>query len=248
MAFLKEQILAHSDVTVFVSEKSRRGFFGPAPPEGRSMQLYPPVRSEVLDPPPAADRSFPGIPDSLFSVVFLGMVLRHKGVHDFVSAGLKALRVNPGLHFTIAGARPDPGYDERLRQTVAASGREDRFLFVDFIENPLPLYDRADVVSMPSLYEEPCGLVISEAMSRGKAVVAYETGSIRELIRDGEDGFIVPRGDVRALAERVEFLERNRSACRKLGERAAKTARRRAAPGPWAGRVQEVIQRVIARA
>jgi glycosyltransferase involved in cell wall biosynthesis len=52
---------------------------------------------------------------------------------------------------------------------------------------------------MPSLWPEPFGSVVHEAMSRGKAVIGTRPGGHADMIVDGESGFLVPAGDVAAL-------------------------------------------------
>ncbi len=58
----------------------------------------------------------------------------------------------------------------------------------------------------PALWPEPFGLVLIEAMARGKAVVASRAGGPREIVRDGETGLLVTPGDTEALARALRLL------------------------------------------
>jgi glycosyltransferase involved in cell wall biosynthesis len=100
---------------------------------------------------------------------------------------------------------------------------------------------------MPSLYEEPFGMVVSEGMIRKKAVIAYDTGSIREVIEDGRTGFICPRGNTQALAQKIIQLFRNRDAMKTVGEEAAATARARFNPDNYIAKLEDLVERIVAQ-
>jgi glycosyltransferase involved in cell wall biosynthesis len=80
------------------------------------------------------------------------------------------------------------------------------------------VYDRHGVFLFPS-YFEGFGKAFLEAMSRGLVIVGTEVGGMRDLIRDGVNGFLVPTGDAAAVAARV------REARPEMGDAAAATAR-----------------------
>lgn len=65
---------------------------------------------------------------------------------------------------------------------------------------------------------EGCPNVVLEAMACGRAVVATDAGDIPHLIDDGKTGFVVPREDEAALANRIATLLKDRELCRRMGE------------------------------
>lgn len=71
---------------------------------------------------------------------------------------------------------------------------------------------------------EGCPNVILEAMACGRAVVATDAGDIPYLVEDGKTGFVVPRKDEAALADRIATLVKNRELCRRLGDAGRKKA------------------------
>jgi len=80
--------------------------------------------------------------------------------------------------------------------------------FLGFVnQNLLPrYYDLCDVFVLPSEWE-PWGLAVNEAMNAGKAViVSNHVGARADLVEDGDNGFVVPVGDVALLAERLQML------------------------------------------
>mgnify|MGYP000997476360 CR=1 FL=1 len=68
------------------------------------------------------------------------------------------------------------------------------------------LYARAAVCAVPSVWEEPFGLVAVEAMAAGRPVVASRTGGLARIVADGETGLLTPPGDAAALADALARL------------------------------------------
>lgn len=138
----------------------------------------------------------PGRPCILFAGKFIGrkrpqdLITAFKSIVDDQSAG------NPYL--LIAG-------DGEMRddlEALAADAPEGSIRFLGFrgqTELP-PLYDLSDVFVIPSEME-PWGLVTNEAMNAGIPIIATtEVGAAKDLVRDGENGFVLEPGDVPGLA------------------------------------------------
>jgi glycosyltransferase involved in cell wall biosynthesis len=66
--------------------------------------------------------------------------------------------------------------------------------------------------------DEGCPNVIMEAMACGRAVVATDAGDVSYLINDGKTGFVVPKEDEAALADRIATLIKERELCRRMGD------------------------------
>lgn len=77
---------------------------------------------------------------------------------------------------------------------------------------------------IPSLWQEPLGLVVLEAMACGVPVVASSVGGIPEMITDGENGLLVPPGDPSTLAAAIDSALGNRSVYKKLLDGVRRTA------------------------
>ena len=106
------------------------------------------------------------------------------------------------------------------------------------------LQRRADVVAQKSL-AEGFGLTVSEAMWKGRPVVASEIGGIREQIEDGRTGFLVDPFDLRAFGERVSELLEDPHAAERMGE-AAQTRVRDLFLGPrHLGQYVDLLESVL---
>ena len=134
-----------------------------------------------------------------------------------------------------ARARPGraDGRRRRPRGGRAAAARRPRHRRVlgrvDDAEKQRVL-ERADVLCAPSLGGESFGMVLTEAFAAGTPVVASDIAGYRDVVRDGVDGVLVPRGDATALAETLRdlWLEPARRAA--MGAAAAERAERFAWP------------------
>jgi D-inositol-3-phosphate glycosyltransferase len=91
-------------------------------------------------------------------------------------------------------------------------------------QDTLPYYySAAEAVVMPSHYES-FGMVALEAMACGTPVVASQVGGLAFLVQDGVNGFTVPSGDPRALADRLAVLISDADLRHQIGEQAAAIA------------------------
>jgi len=112
---------------------------------------------------------------------------------------------------------------DALQRLADSLGLGDR---LRLLESPRPwqeLMAACDLIVAPFLSERFSSVQLLEAMAQGKPVIASDLGELREIIRDGVNGYLVPAGDVDALADRTAGLLDNRDALAAFGE-AAKAA------------------------
>lgn len=127
-------------------------------------------------------------------VLYLGRLVPSKGVHVL----LTALARLPDATLTIAGAGPGRARLERLARRLDLGDRVRFTGWVAPIERD-ELFARVRVLAIPSLWEEPFGIVGLEALSHGVPVVASAVGGIPSWLTDG--GELVSARDADALAD-----------------------------------------------
>ncbi len=128
-----------------------------------------------------------------------------KRIPDLVRAFARLQQVSPRTKLVLAG---DGAEKERVQQLVKSLGLGASVVFPGTQAELVPLYSAADLFVLPS-EKESFGLAALEAMACSVPVVATETGGLPEIVEDGKTGFLVPVGDVAALAEAMQALLEN---------------------------------------
>jgi glycosyltransferase involved in cell wall biosynthesis len=144
-----------------------------------------------------------------------------KGQRDLVAAAQRVLERHPDVRFVVAG---DGELRDELERLAAPLG--DRFELLGARADVPELLASFDVFAYPSRFEGLC-LAVIEAQAAGVPVVATPVGGIRETVVDGETGWLVPVGDVEALARRIEWCLENREEAARVATRARGVARAR---------------------
>ena len=152
-------------------------------------------------------------------VAFLGQIREIKGVADFIAMARRI--ADPNARFLIAGECRDPekfpgSYSEQDLENLA--GGDSRIRYIGYVKDVENVYHTADVVVVPSRWQEPLGLINLEAGACRKPVVATRVGGIPEVVQDGVNGYLVEPGDVDALTERVSELIADPSLRTRMGE------------------------------
>ncbi|MBI4787788.1 MAG: glycosyltransferase family 4 protein [Chloroflexi bacterium] len=161
--------------------------------------------AQVYFVPNAIDESYFHLSDlgTGSTILYAGRVIRRKRTLDLVYAFAKVAERMPSAHLRIAGEYDsEPAYGERVRQQIAASGLTDRVEMLGGLsEHAIQReFEACDVLALPSI-QETTPMVIAEAMAAGKPVVATPVGGVAEMVRDRENGFLVPVGDTDRLAD-----------------------------------------------
>lgn len=97
-------------------------------------------------------------------------------------------------------------------------GLGDDVVFTGELADTRPAYAAMDIFVLPSAQPEPFGGVVMEAMCMGLPVIATNIGGSVEQVADGETGFLIPAGDVGALADKLELLLRDADLRKRFGE------------------------------
>ncbi len=151
---------------------------------------FDPQRAALAALRPQADR---------LRITFVGQAVERKGLPLLLRA-FEALREHIPTELTVIG----PSLHEL--SPLMLDMRDVRVLGkVDDETKQLEL-ERSDVLCAPSLGGESFGMVLTEAFASGTPVVASDIAGYRDVVRDGVDGVLVPRGDAQALAETLRDL------------------------------------------
>ncbi len=177
--------------TRFLAEELVRGGLE----RGRIEVLpYGIANADLCDLPPV--RRDPTAP---VRFAYFGGLSKHKGVHVLLEA---FGRLRAPAELSIRGYSTDAPYVERLRRASSAGGV---VWHGGYERSELPAFlAETDVVVVPSIWAENYPLVIREAFSARRPVLASRFGALGESVRDGVDGLLFERGDPASLAGALE--------------------------------------------
>jgi glycosyltransferase involved in cell wall biosynthesis len=162
---------------------------------GVDTERYRPVRSEAER---AALREALGLLPGHATILLVGRIAPEKGVDVL----LRAVRIlsedstQPQVDLVIAGEEQDATFMRQLRDEA----RGLPVTWPPWQPDVVGLYGIADVVAVPSIWPEPFGLVVLEALACERPVVASDVGGLPEVLHGVLPEFLVPPGDPGALA------------------------------------------------
>lgn len=192
--------------------------------------VFPPDRAVSImgagiDPrlfyaPPARERHAPLV------FLFASRLLASKGVGDFLAAARILAGRGSTARFLIAGPG-DPGFPDNVDVAGAlAESPTDRIRFLGAVSpDAMPdLLRRADVVCLPSRLSEGFPRSLIEAAACGCALIGTDQPAIRQIVIEGETGWLVPAGDPAALVDAMAVADADPARTRAMGGHAARHA------------------------
>jgi len=158
-------------------------------------------------------RSKLGLNRSDFLVIVVAELIKRKNLNDIIMAIKLAKERKYPIRLLIAG---DGVMEQQLKDLVFANDLDNDVFFLGRRSDVPELLYISDVLVMTSLHE---GLprAVMEAMAMEKPVVAYNIRGVRELVVDGETGFLVKFGDVGGLADKIIFLMDHPDIAKEMG-------------------------------
>ncbi|MBI3813513.1 MAG: glycosyltransferase family 4 protein [Nitrospinae bacterium] len=137
----------------------------------------------------------------------------------FVSGRLRDNRKGFAVLLEAAKKLREKRKDFKVFATIDKPFSEDYIVSLGWLDHQKikEIYQDMDICVVPSLWEEPFGMVAVEAMASGKPVVASKVGGLSESVEDGVTGFHFPSGDADVLAEKLNTLLDSDSLRQKMG-------------------------------
>jgi glycosyltransferase involved in cell wall biosynthesis len=177
-----------------------------------------------------------GISPDAFTVGWIGRMTGVKRTDDVLLAFRSLLARGVEARLCMVGDGPDRADVERRAHELGVM-RET--LFLGYQEDVAPYFAAFDAFVLPSA-NEGTPVTTIEALAAGRPVVATSVGGVPDVVRDGEDGFLVPAGDVNALAGRLAELAHDPG----LRERMGAAGRERVLPRYAVERLVDDVDRL----
>jgi glycosyltransferase involved in cell wall biosynthesis len=161
------------------------------------------------------ERKLKRFPAKKKEILFVGRLVYEKGVHLYVDA-IKAIAVKyPDWSFGLIGSfrlgenTNKNLYSEKIIKKMKAIGSQAQlygFKDQEFVEQKMKT---ASIIVIPSIWEEPFGLVAAEAMSNGACIIASKIGGIPEIIKD--NGILINNLNLHKLLSNLDYLISNKN-------------------------------------
>jgi glycosyltransferase involved in cell wall biosynthesis len=234
---LERFVVGRADEVIATSDEIAVRFKGVAP----RITTIAPVH-EVADAARtrAEVRAALGLDESTPLVVAVGRLHHQKGF-DVLLEALAQVRSTRAVHAAIVGGGPE---DAWLAATSQQLGLDGSVTFIGHSDRPVDELAAADLVVIPSRWESG-PLVLLEAMSHGRPVVATPVGFVPDLVRDGETGWVVPVEAPGPLAAAIVTALADPAAAEEIGRAGQAAVRPRLDHAAAATAVEAVYRRVL---
>jgi len=151
-------------------------------------------------------------------LLFMGRIVKRKGIDSIIQALTILKKREIDFKFILAGAGPDQS--AFVNKCSAIFGSEFEFKGVVSGLEKTELLKKCDIFLLPSLYGEGLPISLLECMSFGLVPLVTDDGSMKYIIKTGENGIIIEKGSSTSLAEAIENLIVNRECIEKIGKSA----------------------------
>lgn len=199
-----------------------------------------------------------GVDPNVPFVLFVGRITRQKGIVHLVNA---IQYLNPDIQVVLCAGAPDtPEIATEMKAAVQAAQRPGVIWIQEMVNKATvyELYSHAAVFCCPSIYE-PFGIINLEAMACETAVVASAVGGIKEVVVDGETGYLVPLEQMsespfepldpdrfaRDLASRINALMADPALRKKMGKAGRKRAEEKFSWGAIARQTEALYRSLL---
>ena len=155
-----------------------------------------------------------GIPQNSNVIGVVGRLVPIKGHKYLVSAAKMIIKEFYNTVFVFVG---DGYLESRLERQSESLGVGKNIIFTGWRKDVIEVLNLFDILVLPSL-NEGMGKVLIEGMALSKPIVASSVGGIIDLVKNGDNGILVPPRDSDALEEAILKLIRNKNLAQKLGK------------------------------
>jgi glycosyltransferase involved in cell wall biosynthesis len=170
-------------------------------------------------------------------VAFAGRISPEKGLDVLLAAAERM----PGIPFKVAGDGPV------LSEMRARAPRNVEFLGRLAFDELVAFYRRCRVLVVPSLWFEPFGMVVVDAMALGVPVIASRIGGLPDVVDDGITGSLFEPGNAEDLVAKVQALWNHPQLCERMGGAGRAKALRQYSPEAYFDNLMAVYETAIRR-
>lgn len=232
-------------MVITVSEDLRQELLAAGLPGERVVTIHNAIDAEAFasqDIQPGAHlRQQLGLGRNQPVITVVGRLIPGKGHRYFLEAAGQVLRALPEARFLVVGVGPLRGTLEALS---VALGIQQAVSFLGFRRDVAALMKASDLIVLPSL-EEGLSVVLLEALSLARPLVATAVGGTPEVVKHKETGVLVPPADPKPLAEAMLYLLNHPEEGKRLAERGREIVLQQFSVETTARKIADVYREVL---
>lgn len=181
-------------------------------PQQTFLQIFNGVDTEFYQPGKRTDDDR----KKEFKILLASRLSKRKGFKYAIKAFAKLQKKYANISMTIAGGEGDAMVELKDQVTKLKLENKIKFSGAYLKEESPQIYNQADVFVMPS-FNEGMSNNLLEALATGLPVLMTPTGGAEELIKDGENGYLIKMKDVDSIIEKLKILIDNSQKCKEMG-------------------------------
>ncbi|WP_148334952.1 glycosyltransferase family 4 protein [Acinetobacter lwoffii] len=158
------------------------------------------------------------------SFIFIARLLAEKGIHDYIKAAKIVKSQYPHINFTVLGAIDKEALGSLKEEELESLVRTNIIEYPGHVSNVSEWIEKSSVFVLPSYYREGVPRSTQEAMAIGRAIITTDVPGCRETVIDGVNGFLVPKWNPEALAEKMIYFIEHPEQIRLMGAESYKLA------------------------
>jgi glycosyltransferase involved in cell wall biosynthesis len=184
--------------------------------------------------PPPLPKDF----DKTLRLVHVANISDYKGLDVLI----EGLTNHSDFSLAVVGRIIDPAFFDYVQQLIKERGLENkvRFLGLQSGERVHQQLEKSHIFALPSFYES-FGIAYIEALGHGLPIIGTNSGGIKEIITDGEEGFLVPSGNPEMIAQHLEEMQEDRSMLRRMSKAALERYRSLPTWGESVNRIHDLL-------
>lgn len=161
---------------------------------------------------------------SNISFIFIARLLAEKGIYDYIKAAKIVKEKYPSVKFTVLGSIDKEALGSLKEEELQSLVQTNILEYPGHVNNVSEWIDRASVFVLPSYYREGVPRSTQEAMAIGRAIITTNVPGCRETVINGVNGFLVPKWNPEALAEKMIYFIEHPEQIRTMGNESHKIA------------------------
>lgn len=159
--------------------------------------------------------------------LFIGRLLKEKGIHEFIAAAKQVRHRFPNTIFTVLGAIDEVNPGALSQQELDTYIQSGLIEYPGQVSNVVEWIMNSQVFVLPSYYREGVPRSTQEAMAIGRPVITTDVPGCRETVIDGVNGFLIPVWNSEKLAERMIYFIENSQEIGRMGNESYRIAQQK---------------------